>query len=701
MAVEKIQYPIEVIDKFSKPLADFQRRLDGLRPRRNLTDASDKFKLLSERVQSARVAISNGLTAALSAAGIAAFSVAGAIGAAIAAVRSFSTEIAGIRAFSRETGFTINAIRTLEQAAVRFQVEPGSVRAGLKAFSENLYDFRRNYGQVYPEILRLAPDLAGQMRKASPDKALDLALDYLARVPDRQTAGRLSQLLFGTDSIARFGQYGVAELRRILRDTYQRIGSITAEDERNAQAFEDAINRIQQSMDGLAKTVATTAAPVVVPLIEKLDKFVQQNGQAIGTGLADALKAIGAGAKSFNDAVEGSIGWGNLIKGVVAIKLLQTASSLGAIALWLRNITLAAKALPLLALGKVAALVGAGYATVQGFRLGARADTGPLSLQRMQLERQRFVLENLITNASDPKRRAELEAKRDAVVKQIDSLSRQIEQLTAAGAEQGVKDFVAKHPALPDSAGIGATPWGGGGGSTGAATSGMSGRLSDTATGGGARQAAGGTPGGAGGGRTPGGANYMGGPLPGRSAMTSFKLPQGQRVTVNREAADAFKGFLTDIENAGAPLGSIGGYNERRIAGSGRWSQHSYGNAVDIGSQTGRDIVSPKFRAWIARNRETWDAALRRWNMIDGGKWRRPDLGHVEWAGPRGQAYRSARESGMVADTAVVQPGNRPASVDITLGGVSPIAKTNNAVPLFRQVEMNRGRSMLPAYQDQ
>ena len=436
MTVEKIQYPIEVLDKFSKPLADFQRRIDSLGAHRNLTDASDKFKVLSERVQSARIAISNGLTAALSGAGIAAVSVAGAIGAAMASVRSFSFEVGGLRAFARETGFTVNAIRTLEQASVRFQVEPGSVRAGLKAFSENLYDFRRNYGQVYPEILRLAPDLASQMRKASPDKALDLALDYLAREPDRITAGRISTLLFGTDSIARFGQYGVTELRRILRDTYQRIGAITAGDEHNAHAFEDAVNRIQLSLQGLAATIAVTASPVIVPLIEKLDTFVQKNGQQISTGLADALQAIGTGAKWFNDAVEGSIGWGNLIKGVVAVKLLQTASSLGAVALGLRNITLAAKALPLLALGKVAALVGAGYATVQGFRLGARADTGPLSIKRMELERQRFVLENLITNASDPKRRAELEAKRDAVVKQIDSLSRQIEQLTAAGAEQ-------------------------------------------------------------------------------------------------------------------------------------------------------------------------------------------------------------------------------------------------------------------------
>lgn len=684
MTVEKIQYPIEVLDKFSKPLADFQRRIDSLGAHRNLTDASDKFKVLSKRVQSARIAISNGLTAALSGAGIAAVSVAGAIGAAMASVRSFSFEVGGLRAFARETGFTVNAIRTLEQASVRFQVEPGSVRAGLKAFSENLYDFRRNYGQVYPEILRLDAGLAGALRNASPDKALDIALDYLARTPDRTTAGRISTLLFGTDSIARFGQYGVTELRRILRDTYQRIGAITAGDEHNAHAFEDAVYRIQQSMNGLAKTVTTEALPVVVPLIEKLDQFVRQNGQAIGTGLADALDAIGRGAKSFNDAVEGSIGWGNLIKGVVAVKLLQTASSLGAIALWLRNITLAAKALPLLALGKVAALVGAGYATVQGFRLGARADTGPLSIKRMELERQRFVLENLITNASDPKRRAELEAKRDAVVRQIDSLSRQIEQLTAAGAEQGIKDFVSKHPASSEGGGIGATPGSGGGGSSGAAG-----------------QRAGGTPGGAGGGRTPGGANYMGGPLPGRGSMTNIDLPHGQRVTVNRESAAAFKGFLTDIQAAGAPLGAIGGYNERRIAGSGRWSQHAYGNAVDIGSQTGRDVVSPKFRAWIAANRETWDAALRRWNMIDGGKWRRPDLGHVEWAGPRGQAYRAAQESGMVADAAVVQPGNRPASVDITLGGVSPVAKTNNAVPLFRQVEMNRGRSMLPAYQDQ
>lgn len=130
-------------------------------------------------------------------------------------------------------------------------------------------------------------------------------------------------------------------------------------------------------------------------------------------------------------------------------------------------------------------------------------------------------------------------------------------------------------------------------------------------------------------------ANFMRGPLPGRGAMTTITLPQGQKVTVNKEAAPAFKGFLTDLENAGAPLGSIGGFNERRIAGSGRWSQHAYGNAVDAGNQRARNVVSRQFRDWVANNRATLDRALRDWNMINGGDWRNPDLGHFEWGGPK------------------------------------------------------------------
>jgi D-alanyl-D-alanine carboxypeptidase len=106
----------------------------------------------------------------------------------------------------------------------------------------------------------------------------------------------------------------------------------------------------------------------------------------------------------------------------------------------------------------------------------------------------------------------------------------------------------------------------------------------------------------------------------------------GYKATVNTMAAPKFKGFLDDLGKAGAPIGSVQGYNYRNIAGTNTLSQHAYGNAIDIGNQTGRDQVSPEFRQWVTEHPTEWRGALNKYNMISGGDWRHPDLGHVEYA---------------------------------------------------------------------
>jgi hypothetical protein len=133
------------------------------------------------------------------------------------------------------------------------------------------------------------------------------------------------------------------------------------------------------------------------------------------------------------------------------------------------------------------------------------------------------------------------------------------------------------------------------------------------------------------------GVNYMTGPLPGAGAMTMIQTPGGVSVTVNKQAADNFKGFLTDLEVAGAPIKGVGGFNERRISGTDRWSQHAYGNAIDI-DQTGRNVTAEAFRQWGEQNRDKLAEIERKWGMIGGQNFTSPDWGHWEWGGPGGGA---------------------------------------------------------------
>jgi hypothetical protein len=66
--------------------------------------------------------------------------------------------------------------------------------------------------------------------------------------------------------------------------------------------------------------------------------------------------------------------------------------------------------------------------------------------------------------------------------------------------------------------------------------------------------------------------------------LVQVASPSGVKVTVASDAADAYKGFLSELEGAGYKLdqSQTGGYNKRNIAGTNTPSQHSFGHAVDI-----------------------------------------------------------------------------------------------------------------------
>jgi hypothetical protein len=66
--------------------------------------------------------------------------------------------------------------------------------------------------------------------------------------------------------------------------------------------------------------------------------------------------------------------------------------------------------------------------------------------------------------------------------------------------------------------------------------------------------------------------------------LTQVTSPSGARFTVAKDAADAFSGFLTDLEKTGYKIdpASSGGYNPRNIAGTDTPSQHAFGHAIDI-----------------------------------------------------------------------------------------------------------------------
>lgn len=156
--------------------------------------------------------------------------------------------------------------------------------------------------------------------------------------------------------------------------------------------------------------------------------------------------------------------------------------------------------------------------------------------------------------------------------------------------------------------------------------------------------------------------NFMNGD-PRAAELTTITTSGGRRVTVNKASAPYMLGFLNDMEAAGAPIKDIGGYNFRKKVGSPGWSQHAYGNAIDI-NQRGFNVVSPEFQAWSNQNRAKIEQISNKWGMINGGNWRKPDYGHWEWGGATSGLALGAR-GGLAAGNSTTNNNNNTSTTSI------------------------------------
>ncbi|MEY9594797.1 hypothetical protein ABIA06_007088 [Bradyrhizobium yuanmingense] len=112
--------------------------------------------------------------------------------------------------------------------------------------------------------------------------------------------------------------------------------------------------------------------------------------------------------------------------------------------------------------------------------------------------------------------------------------------------------------------------------------------------------------------------------------LTSITLASGKKLTVNAAAAESFRGFVDELEGSGYRISSIGGYSMRGKRKGGGWSQHAYGNAIDINPDknaqdgTGHTDMPENVRDLAAKYGLSW-----------GGDWSKKynDPMHFEWNG--------------------------------------------------------------------
>jgi hypothetical protein len=113
--------------------------------------------------------------------------------------------------------------------------------------------------------------------------------------------------------------------------------------------------------------------------------------------------------------------------------------------------------------------------------------------------------------------------------------------------------------------------------------------------------------------------------------LTTIRAPNGQKVTVHKNSAQAFKGFLAALWAEGYHPKSIQSYSNRNIAGTSTKSEHAWANAIDLDPQANRGdrLGGGGSRQGILP--ANVNALAQRFGLTWGGTWRSADPMHFEY----------------------------------------------------------------------
>ncbi|RAI00138.1 hypothetical protein DLJ53_20730 [Acuticoccus sediminis] len=165
--------------------------------------------------------------------------------------------------------------------------------------------------------------------------------------------------------------------------------------------------------------------------------------------------------------------------------------------------------------------------------------------------------------------------------------------------------------------------------------------------------------------------------------LVRISTASGQSAMVNAEHARSFQGLIDDLERQGYQIRSLGGYNNRNIAGTNTLSNHAFGNAIDINpaqNPMGDRLVTdlPVNVAELARKH----------GLEWGGSWQsRKDAMHFE--APGSGTERELQRAAQSAET------DRAKVADDAMRQAEALARVNEE--LARELEIENKRAELQA----
>lgn len=283
-------------EKLNRKLDNIGLRVDALKKREREVGQARGFEQLGRRLQGVD-RIAGSLTDSLRTMTLPLGVLSG--GGAIAGVAALGIEFAqlgfGVKRASDRIGISTTSLQSLTGAAQLFGIQREEMTNGLKSLGDTLEDAL--YGRNQEALLML--NRLGISIHKTKDGAIDSARAF------RDLAGAISDPRLNPQSRALVARtFGIENLLPVLQRGKAGLSSLESQAARlglvtdpkaiaNADEFTMALNRLKASGSGLANTIGADLMPVMLPMLQSMDTWIEKNREATGSGIAHFVDDLG------------------------------------------------------------------------------------------------------------------------------------------------------------------------------------------------------------------------------------------------------------------------------------------------------------------------------------------------------------------------------------------------------------------------
>ena len=318
------------------------------------------------------------------------------LGATVASsLSSFVEYSTGVGDLAAKIGASAQDLQKFQYAALMSGSSGEDLADAVEILGKNLGQVASGKNKAIPEMFKQLGvslyDANGHLKTAT-----ELLPEIANCMRSQETATQKSYIattLFGKSGqgLIQMLEQGSEGLNELANDA-EHLGIVLEDDVLDvAGEYDDAMNRLQTSLQGVQFAIAQKVLPVLTPLVESLTECIAANREWIATSIADIAKDVANALKQidFKACITGAIDFakksyelfdrlgglktiaiavGAVFAANFAASLIATISSISSVvkALWGLNAVLLANPIVLIAGAIVAAIAGLSYA---GYKL--------------------------------------------------------------------------------------------------------------------------------------------------------------------------------------------------------------------------------------------------------------------------------------------------------------------------------------------